>query len=136
MLTVSDYQIPTKSCYIESRINPKSPTSEVVHETKFSLRIPCSTHANFVRFVSTDRILFRHLLIASIARNSHKLNVIGHQLKKSEKLYYCFITSNDRPFDSSITCTGIESQCYFVHRQLQQSISLANLDVIFVDDCY
>ena len=44
MLTVSDYQILIKSCSIESRNDP-SPKSEVVHETKFSLKISYSTHA-------------------------------------------------------------------------------------------
>ena len=44
MLTVSDFQILIKSCSIESRKDP-SPKSEVVHETKFSLKISYSTHA-------------------------------------------------------------------------------------------
>ena len=44
MLKVSDFQILIKSCSIESRNDP-SPKSEVVHETKFSLKISYSTHA-------------------------------------------------------------------------------------------
>ena len=44
MLTVSDFQILIKSCSIKSRNDP-SPKSEVVHETKFSLKISYSTHA-------------------------------------------------------------------------------------------
>ena len=44
MLTVSDFQILIKSFFIESRNDP-SPKSEVVHETKFSLKISYSTHA-------------------------------------------------------------------------------------------
>ena len=44
VLTVSDFQILIKSCSIESR-NDVSPKSEVVHETKFSLKISYSTHA-------------------------------------------------------------------------------------------
>ena len=44
MLTVSDFQILMKSCCIESRNDP-SAKSEVVHETKFSLKISFSTHA-------------------------------------------------------------------------------------------
>ena len=44
MLTVSDFQILIKSCSIESRNDP-SPEREVVHETKFSLKISYSTHA-------------------------------------------------------------------------------------------
>ena len=44
MLKVSDFQILIKSCTIESRNDP-SPKSEVVHETKFSLKISNSTHA-------------------------------------------------------------------------------------------
>ena len=49
MLTVSGFQILKKSCSIESRNDP-NPKSEVVHETKFSLKI-CSIHvdANFVQ---------------------------------------------------------------------------------------
>ena len=43
MLTISDFQILIKSCSIESRNDP-SPKSEVVHETKFSLKISHSTH--------------------------------------------------------------------------------------------
>ena len=43
MVTVSDFQILMKSCTIESR-NDSSPKSEVVHETKFSLKISYSTH--------------------------------------------------------------------------------------------
>ena len=44
MLKVSDFLILVKSCSIESRNDPSS-TSEVVHETKFSLKISYSTHA-------------------------------------------------------------------------------------------
>ena len=44
VLTVSDFQILMKSCSIESGNDP-SPKSEVVHETKFSLKISYSTHA-------------------------------------------------------------------------------------------
>ena len=44
MLKVSDFQILIKSCSIESGNDP-SPKSEVVHETKFSLKISYSTHA-------------------------------------------------------------------------------------------
>ena len=44
MLKVSDFQIIIKSCSIESRNDP-SPKSELVHETKFSLKISYSTHA-------------------------------------------------------------------------------------------
>ena len=44
MLTVSDFQILIKSCSTESRNDP-SPKSEVVHETKFSLKISYSAHA-------------------------------------------------------------------------------------------
>ena len=43
-MTVSEFQILIKSCFIESRNDP-SPKSEVVHETKFSLKISYSTHA-------------------------------------------------------------------------------------------
>ena len=45
VLTVSDFQILIKSCSIES----KSPKSEVVHETEFSLKISYSTHASLAQ---------------------------------------------------------------------------------------
>ena len=48
MLTVSDLQILVKSCSIESRSDP-SPKSEVVHETKFSLKISYSTHVSLAQ---------------------------------------------------------------------------------------
>ena len=44
MLTDSDFQIIIMSCSVDSRNDP-SPKSEVVHETKFSLKISYSTHA-------------------------------------------------------------------------------------------
>ena len=44
LYNVSDFQILIKSCSNESRNDP-SPKSEVVHETKFSLKISYSTHA-------------------------------------------------------------------------------------------
>ena len=44
VLTVSDFLILIKSCSIESRNDP-NPKSEVVHETKSSLKISYSTHA-------------------------------------------------------------------------------------------
>ena len=44
MLTVSNFQILIESFSIESRNDP-SPKSEVVYETKFSLKISYSTHA-------------------------------------------------------------------------------------------
>ena len=43
VLTVSDFQILIKTCSIESRNDP-SPKSEVVHETKFCLKISYSTN--------------------------------------------------------------------------------------------
>ena len=44
MLAVSNFQILIKSCSIESRNDP-SPKSEMVYETKFSLKISYSTYA-------------------------------------------------------------------------------------------
>ena len=43
MFTISDFEIIIKSCSIESRKDP-SQKSDVVHETKFSLKIFYSTH--------------------------------------------------------------------------------------------
>ena len=48
VLKVSDFLTLIKSCSIESR-NDSSPKSEVVHETKFSLKISYSTHACLVQ---------------------------------------------------------------------------------------
>ena len=44
VLAVLDFQILTRLCSIESRNDPSS-KREVVHETKFSLKISYSTHA-------------------------------------------------------------------------------------------
>ena len=51
ILIVSNFQILIKSCCIECRNDP-NPKSEVVHETKFSLKISYSTH---VLLVQLDR---------------------------------------------------------------------------------
>ena len=48
-LTVSNVEILIKSCCIECRNDP-NPKSEVVHETKFSLKISYSTHACLAQF--------------------------------------------------------------------------------------
>ena len=55
MLTVLDFQILINSCSIESRNDPKSPKSEVLHETKFSLKISYSTH---ICLAQLDGIVF------------------------------------------------------------------------------
>ena len=47
-LKFSDFLILIKSYSIESRNDP-SPKSEVVHETKFSLKLTCSTHASLTQ---------------------------------------------------------------------------------------
>ena len=49
--TVSDFQILVKSQSIESR-SDQSPKSEVMHETKFSLKISYSTHV--LRHIDAD----------------------------------------------------------------------------------
>ena len=51
MLIVSDFQILMKSCSIESGSDP-SPKSEVVHETKLSLKISYSTHVDTLMLMS------------------------------------------------------------------------------------
>ena len=63
MLTVSDFQILIKSCSIES-----SPKSEVVHETKFSLKISYSTHVLFVK--TSNASDFTHSNWITICYNS------------------------------------------------------------------
>ena len=59
MLTVLDFQFLIKSCSIESRNDP-SPKSEVVHETKFSLKLSYSTH---VCLAQLDEIVFTLLSV-------------------------------------------------------------------------
>ena len=49
-MTVSDFQILIKLYSIDSR-NETSPTNEVVHETKFSLKICYSTHVCLAQLV-------------------------------------------------------------------------------------
>ena len=44
VLTVSDFQILIKSCSVDKPRNDPSPKSEMVHETKFSLKISYSTY--------------------------------------------------------------------------------------------
>ena len=62
MLTVSDFQILIKSCSIESRKDP-SPKSEVVHETKVSLKISYSTKCtNFLEVSARFAVSFEFML--------------------------------------------------------------------------
>ena len=100
MLAVSDFQILIKSCSIESRNDP-SPKSEVVHETKFSLKISYSTHApgemataadgthptgmhccilNILKTLVTSVVLFGSILCTSLSSGSplllHLLNTM------------------------------------------------------------
>ena len=67
VLTVSDFQILIKSCSIESRNDP-SPKSEVVHQTKFSLKISYSTH---VCLAQLDRHQTCKPVMVSCEFNSH-----------------------------------------------------------------
>ena len=59
-MTVLDFQILIKSCSNESRNDP-SPKSEVVHETKFSLKISYSTH---VCLAELDEIVFTRVCLS------------------------------------------------------------------------
>ena len=65
-LTVSDFQILIQSCSIESRNDP-SPKSEVVHETKFSLKISYSTHFSLAQL---DRHQNSKLVMVSVVSSS------------------------------------------------------------------
>ena len=66
MLKVSDFLILIKSCSTESR-DDQSPKSEVVHETKFSLKISYSAHA---RLAQLDRHQTCKPVMISVARSS------------------------------------------------------------------
>ena len=66
-LIVLYFQILIKSCFIESRNDP-SPKSEVVHETKFSLKISYSTH---VCLAQLDRHQTCKPVMVSCDFNSH-----------------------------------------------------------------
>ena len=69
VLKVSDFLILIKSCSIESR-NDSSPKSEVVHETKFSLKISYSTHACLAQLEMSDLCYLRKPRVFDSARKS------------------------------------------------------------------
>ena len=70
MLAFSDFQIIIKSWSIESRNDP-SPKSEVVHETKFSLKISYSTH---VCLAQLDRHQTCKPVMVSVSHEFGRLN--------------------------------------------------------------
>ena len=107
MLTVSDFQILIKSCSIESRNDP-SPKSEVVHETKFSLKISYSTHVvnmswsvGFTRHCEQkDKSLFYPIKRIYLLKGNKKPNVVTfsplfHSLFVRTAMYYMSSCSQD-----------------------------------------
>ena len=72
-MTVSDFQILIKSCSIESRNDP-SPKSEVVHETKFSLKISYSTHACLAQLDQHQTC--KPVMVSVVSSNSSGDNLI------------------------------------------------------------
>ena len=97
MLKVSDFQILIKSCSIESRNDP-SPKSEVVHETKFSLKISYSTHAYLAQL---DQHQTRNpVMVGVMSSNPTGDNFIflrhldANFVQKCQKCQICFIYEN------------------------------------------
>ena len=77
MLTVLDFQILIKSCSIESRNDP-SPKSEVVHETKFSLKISYSTHACLAQLDQHQACNTVMISVVSSNPTGDKFNFLRH----------------------------------------------------------
>ena len=97
VLTIADFQILIKSCSIESRNDP-SPKNEVVHETKFSLKISYSyltyvvggtitTVFSWITFIINGIIPFSMLI--------HMNYVIVKTVRKSRKMFRTNTTSTD-----------------------------------------
>ena len=99
MLKVSDFQIPIKSCSIESRNDP-SPKSEVVHETKFSLKISYSTHACLAQL--DQHQICKPVMVSVVSSNPTGGNFIflrhldANFIQKCQKCQICVVyeTSN------------------------------------------
>ena len=95
MLKVSDFQILIKSCPIESRNDP-SPKSEVVHETKFSLKI-YSTHACLAQL--NQHQTCNPVMVSDVSSNHTSSNFFKDTsmlilYKKCQKCQICVIYEN------------------------------------------
>ena len=97
MLTLSDLQILMKSCFIESRKDP-SPKSEVVHETKVSLKISYSTHvclAHLGRHQTCTPVMVGVLSLSPTAGNFIFLRHLNANfVQKCQKCQICVIYKN------------------------------------------
>ena len=97
MLKVSDFQILIKSCSIESRNDP-SPKSEMVHETKFSLKISYSTHACLAQLDQYQTC--NPVMVSVVSSNPTGSNFIflryldANFVQKCQKCQICVIYKN------------------------------------------
>ena len=97
MLKVSDFQILIKSCSIESRNDP-SPKSEVVHETKFSLKISYSRHACLAQLDQHQTC--NPVMVSVVSSNPTGGNLIflrpldANFVQKCQKCQICVIYKN------------------------------------------
>ena len=110
MLTVSDFQILIKSCSFESRNDP-SLISEVVHETKFSLKIFSSTHVclgpltlNRIWF-SPSATDFPHVSVADV-NECFTHHDCSHICVNNEGSYHCECESGYELSEEGRTCRG------------------------------
>ena len=67
VLTVSDFQIFIKSCSVESRNEP-SPKSQVVHETKFSLKTSYLTHVCLAQL--NRHQIYKPVMVISVVKTT------------------------------------------------------------------
>ena len=103
VLTVSDFQILIKSCSVESRNDP-SPKNEVVHETKFSLKISYSTHACLAQL--DQHQTYKPVMVSVVSSNPTGDNFIFLNTsmlilyKNDRKVRFVLFTktSNTRPY--------------------------------------
>ena len=97
VLTISYFQILIKSCSIEYRNDP-SPKSEVVHETKFSLKISYSTHACLTQLDQHQTC--KVVMVSVVSSNPTGCNFIflrhldANFVRKWQKCQICVIYKN------------------------------------------
>ena len=97
VLKVSDFPILIKSCSIESRNDP-SPKSELVHKTKFSLKISYSTHACLARLDQHQTC--KPVMVTVVSSNPTWGNFIflrhlnANFVQKCQKCQICVIYEN------------------------------------------
>ena len=94
MLKVLDFLILIKSCSIESRNDP-SPKSEVVHETKFSLKISYSCLAQLDRYQTCKLVMVSVVSSSPTGGNFIFLRHLNANfVQKCQKCQICAIYEN------------------------------------------